>query len=281
MVTLNSPEIAQATLLRWKRDGQVSFVPTMGSLHEGHLRLIRLAKSVADRVVVSIFVNPLQFGPTEDLAQYPRPFEGDRALLEKEKVDLLFAPKETDLYPKGFQTRVRVGELARHLCGASRPGHFEGVATVCLKLFEITRADIAVFGEKDFQQLRIIRQLVADLNLPVSILSHTIVREEDGLALSSRNRYLTPCERSDAARLFESLTTAKAQATDRSVTAGRLLETMHRNLHETFDIDYKSICSESTLVPVAPHCRVGDITQPRLFVAAKIGQTRLIDNIAL
>src|SRR5262249_13763307 len=156
--------------LRWKLESPIAFVPTMGCLHEGHVALIRRAKELAKRVVVSIFVNPMQFSPGEDFEKYPRAFEADKELLEKEGVDLLFAPTVKDLYPEGFSTKISVGEITDRLCGKFRPGHFDGVATVCLKLFEITRCDFAVFGEKDFQQLRVIQQMTADLNLPVAII---------------------------------------------------------------------------------------------------------------
>lgn len=279
MLTLNSPEITQATTLRWRSEGKTAFVPTMGCLHEGHLRLVQLAKSLADRTIVSIFVNPMQFAPTDDLNRYPRPFEADSELLKNEGVDLLFAPSAGDLYPDGFETRVQVGPLANRLCGEFRPGHFQGVATVCLKLFEITRADVAVFGEKDFQQLAVIRQMVSDFNLPISILSHPIVRETDGLAVSSRNRYLTPGERQIAPRLFESLLAAADCA--QTATVGEIVKSALGTLGPEFLIDYVSVASESDLMPQSPDTVMGSISRARLFIAARLGQTRLIDNMRL
>ncbi|MCB0418144.1 MAG: pantoate--beta-alanine ligase, partial [Bdellovibrionales bacterium] len=203
MQILHSPEEVQKTTREW--GGTVALVPTMGALHAGHLSLVEAAQSLADRVVVSIFVNPLQFGPTEDLDKYPRTLEQDASLLGELNVDLLFAPQAAEFYPQGFSTKVSVSGLTASLCGASRPGHFEGVTTVCLKLFQVSNADFAVFGEKDFQQLRVIEQMVDDLNLPVKIIRGAIVRETDGLAMSSRNRYLTAEQRRSAGRVPEAV----------------------------------------------------------------------------
>ena len=185
------------------------FVPTMGALHEGHLSLVRAAKAKSDVVAVSIFVNPLQFGPTEDLAKYPRSFERDRELLENEAVDILFAPQPEEMYPKGGVTYVTVEGLSEKLCGRSRPGHFRGVATVVAKLFHIVEPDLAFFGQKDAAQATIIRRMVRDLNLPVEIVVCPIIRESDGLAMSSRNVYLRPEERKAALVLNRSLTETK------------------------------------------------------------------------
>jgi pantoate--beta-alanine ligase len=194
----------------WKRQGlSIGFVPTMGYLHEGHLALVRRAKELSDRVVVSIFVNPIQFAPGEDYQRYPRDLERDKALLEKEGVDVLFSPKAQEMYPPGFQTYVEVKELSSGLCGRDRSGHFIGVATVVLKLFNILQPDIAVFGEKDYQQLKVIQRMVQDLNLDVKIISHPTVREEDGLAMSSRNTYLSPEERKSAIALYKALNLAE------------------------------------------------------------------------
>ncbi|MEJ5296040.1 MAG: pantoate--beta-alanine ligase, partial [Fimbriimonadales bacterium] len=189
-----------------RRAGEaVHFVPTMGYFHEGHLSLMRRAKADGGRVIVSLFVNPLQFGPQEDFERYPRDFERDRAMAESVGVDAMFVPEASEMYPPDFQTQVRVQRLSQPLCGRSRPGHFEGVATVVLKLFHIVTPDRAYFGEKDYQQLRIIQQLVRDLNLTVEIVPCPIVREPDGLAMSSRNVYLTPEERAAATVLYRSL----------------------------------------------------------------------------
>lgn len=279
MLILNSPEIAQATLLRWKTESTIAFVPTMGCLHEGHLSLVRLAKTMASRVVVSIFVNPLQFGPDEDLAKYPRTFENDRELLEKEGVDILFAPTQTDLYPEGFHTRISTGPLSKYLCGASRPRHFDGVATICMKLFQITQPNIAVFGEKDFQQLAIVRQMVIDFNLPLNIVGHPIVRDTDGLALSSRNRYLTDSERQLAARLPQAVMAVQESLKDAAVS--QILACVKNRLTEPFNLDYVAICSEDDLIPIESGALISKIVRPRLFVAVKLGTTRLIDNMKL
>src|SRR5579862_8701802 len=189
-----------------RREGKrLGFVPTMGALHEGHLSLIRAAQSQCDVVAVSIFVNPLQFGPTEDLAKYPRPFYRDRALLEKEGLHFLFAPSSEEMYPKGAVTYVTVEGLSEKLCGRSRPGHFRGVTTVVSKLFHIIEPDAAFFGQKDAAQVAIIRRMVRDLNFPIEIVVCPIVREPDGLAMSSRNAYLKPSERKSALVLYRSL----------------------------------------------------------------------------
>src|SRR5579863_2004965 len=193
-----------------RREGKrFGFVPTMGALHEGHLSLVRAAKAKSDLVAVSIFVNPLQFGPTEDLAKYPRSFERDRESLEKEAVDILFCPAAEEMYPAGAVTYVTVEGLSEKLCGRSRPGHFRGVSTVVAKLFHIVEPDLAFFGQKDAAQATIIRRMVRDLNLPVEIVVCPIVRDPDGLAMSSRNAYLSPQERKSALILHRSLTVVK------------------------------------------------------------------------
>lgn len=283
MVTLNSPQIVQETMLRWKKDSKIALVPTMGCLHAGHLSLVRKAKAYAEKTAVSIFVNPLQFGPKEDFSLYPRTLQEDSDKLKSLDVDLLFTPSETDLYPSGFSTAIAVGGLTRHLCGASRPGHFEGVATVCLKLFLITQADYAIFGEKDFQQLRVIEQMVEDLNLPLSIIPHETVREADGLAYSSRNRYLTPEQRQRAGQIPEALRQANEEALSHSqCVASKLMRLVSTRLSAAdMKIDYAEIASESDLVPVSPERPIRDISRPRFFLAAHLGTTRLIDNIQL
>lgn len=283
MLTLNSPQVVQETVLRWKREAKIAFVPTMGALHEGHLALVRRAKQYGDRVLASIFVNPLQFGPKEDLSKYPRTLEADAEKLEELGVDLLFTPTPEDLYPPGFSTRVMPGRLTEHLCGKSRPGHFEGVATVCLKLFLTTQADFAVFGEKDFQQLRVIQQMTADFNMPISILPHPTVREGDGLALSSRNRYLAPEDRARAARFPAALGRAKTRALeDGATTVGTLLGLVEAELKPAgIEIDYLAVCSEADLAPAPRETAIAALSQPRIFGAVKVGATRLIDNWTL
>lgn len=283
MLLLKSPEVVQETALRWKRESRIAFVPTMGCLHEGHLKLVAKARELAEKVIVSIFVNPLQFAPGEDFERYPRPFEEDQAALERMGVDSLFHPSVADLYPDGFSTRVAVGDLSRHFCGISRPGHFEGVVTVCLKLFQITQADFAVFGEKDFQQLQIIRKMTADLNLPLTVVAHPTVREEDGLAMSSRNRYLTPEERQNALALPEALKRMRAISRSHPDTSvADMVATAKTALEKAgLAIDYLAVASSRDLVPAVGSTPIGQVAEPRALAAVKIGKTRLIDNVRL
>lgn len=276
------PELRAAVdSLRGSR-GEVALVPTMGALHEGHLSLVREARRRAPVVVVSIFVNPTQFGPNEDLAAYPRQIEEDARLLRAEGVDLLWAPPADEVYPEGFATKVSVGGLSEGLCGASRPGHFDGVATVVAKLFNQVRPDWAVFGEKDWQQLAVIRQMARDLDLSQPsaerILGVPIVREADGLAMSSRNRYLSTDDRQRAAalpRLMRDAAAAIAQGAPVTETVDRLSQGL---LGEGFArVDYAEVADATTLQPLGA---VGS-APARLFVAARIGGTRLIDNVAI
>jgi pantoate--beta-alanine ligase len=261
--------------------GPVALVPTMGALHEGHLTLVREAKAKAASVVVSIFVNPTQFGPNEDLDAYPRQLAEDSRLLEAEEVDLLWAPPVEEMYPRGFATTISVGYLGKHLCGASRPGHFDGVATIVTKLFEQVRPDVALFGEKDWQQLAIIRRTARDLDLtqPYAerILGVPTVREEDGLAMSSRNRYLSASDRALAAELPAALKWAADDIADGSeVWLAKSALTDHLE-QIGFQIDYVELADAETLQPLSKL-----IGRPaRLFVAARIGGTRLIDNMAV
>lgn len=281
MLTLHSPQVVQQKALQWKKEGPVGFVPTMGCLHEGHVALVRRAQELAERVIVSIFVNPLQFGPEEDLDKYPRTLAQDEALLDELGVDLLFHPTEKELYTKHFSTGVKVGELSRHFCGASRPGHFDGVATVCLKLFEITQPDFAVFGEKDFQQLRVLQQMCYDFNLPLNVVPVPTVREASGLALSSRNRYLTEEQKELALRLPRALGAAAELAQGNpALTVGELLGRLRREL-EGLEEDYLGIASEKNLAPVSEEVKIGEIPYPRTFAAVRLGATRLIDNVPL
>jgi pantoate--beta-alanine ligase len=218
------------SLAPWRKAGErVALVPTMGALHEGHLSLVALAKSKADRVVASIFVNPIQFGPRDDFHRYPRDEAGDLAKLEKAGASLVFAPGTAEMYPQGFGTRVRVADLTEDLCGASRPNHFDGVATVVTKLLLQCAPDLAVFGEKDFQQLAIVRRMVFDLSAPVDVIGCEIVREPDGLAMSSRNVRLRPDERAAAPALHEALRAGAAAilAGERSADAVRALMASH------------------------------------------------------
>jgi pantoate--beta-alanine ligase len=255
---------------------RICLVPTMGAFHEGHLSLMRMARGRADRVVVSLFVNPTQFGPREDFAAYPRDMERDTLLAGRQGVDVLFAPSAGEMYPGGFQTVVSVRDLTRYLCGASRPGHFDGVATVVGKLFLITRADSAVFGEKDFQQLAVIRRVVADLNMNIEVIGHPIVREEDGLAMSSRNIYLGSSERSTALCLYQSIRLARqaAAAGQKSTEVLAGLVRKHILSFAGTEIDYASFVDAGSLEPVPT---VDERTV--LALAVKIGgKVRLIDN---
>lgn len=261
------------------RSGQtLGFVPTMGALHEGHLSLVRAAKARCNFTAVSIFVNPLQFAPTEDLAKYPRPLERDAAMLEQLGVDLLFLPTPDEMYPAGAQTYVLVDELSNKLDGASRPGHFRGVATVVTKLFEIVRPGCAFFGQKDAAQVAVLRKLVNDLDMDVEIVVCPIVREHDGLAMSSRNVYLTPEQREQALVLHRSLMRVQTLADQGERNAAKLIEAGKQVIAEepAARLDYFAIVDPNTLDPVA------DITRGALVaVAAYFGTTRLIDNILL
>jgi pantoate--beta-alanine ligase len=283
MLVLHSPQVIQEMTMRWKRDSKIAFVPTMGALHEGHLRLVEAAKRFGQKTIVSIFVNPLQFGAGEDFDAYPRTLEADAEKLQALDVDLLVAPSIKDFYPEGFSSRVRIDKLGDHLCGASRPGHFEGVTTVCLKLFQITQADFAIFGEKDFQQMRILSQMAQDLNLPLTVVPEPIVREADGLAMSSRNRYLSPEQRAHAARIPIAWRRAQAVAAARSdATVSDVLNAAVNELEAApLVIDYLAVAPERTLVPCSRETRLSDISLPRLFIAVKNGSTRLIDNAPL
>ncbi len=263
----------------WKAGGKsVMLVPTMGALHEGHLSLVRIARRKADRVVVSIFVNPAQFAPHEDFQEYPREFEGDAAKLAGEQVDLIYAPKPDVMYAPGASTTVQVEALSSQLCGISRPHFFGGVATIVTKLLIQCAPDMAIFGEKDYQQLLVIRALVRDLSLPVEICAGPIIRDKNGLALSSRNAYLTPEQRRTAPMLNRMMLRAADRITEGADISAVLQHTRSELLKSGFDkIDYLEIHDAETLAPVA-----NKITSPaRLFAAAWLGQTRLIDNIAL
>lgn len=270
----------QETVRQWRRQGfKIGFVPTMGNLHPGHLSLVNMAREHCDRVVVSIFVNPLQFGPNEDFDSYPRTLEQDSAALQDADVDLLFAPSVSEMYPHGQQgqTQVSVPGVGDILEGESRPGFFNGVATVVSKLLHIVPADIAVFGEKDFQQLQVIRRMVADLNMPIDIMAAPIMREANGLAMSSRNAYLSEVERSQAAALYKCL-----QQSAQKLLSGRRdfahIETEARLLLDQsgFITDYFTIRNMADLQPA--HAESRDCI---VLAAAKMGKTRLIDNISV
>ena len=256
----------------------IGFVPTMGALHEGHLSLVRQARKENDKVVVSVFVNPLQFGINEDFTQYPRTFDNDCELLSKEDVDIVFNPKAPEMYPDGFYTSVVLEHLEDKLCGKSRPGHFRGVATVVLKLFNLIQPDSAYFGQKDFQQTVIIRRMVADLGFDVNIKVLPTVRDKEGLALSSRNDYLGETEKKDALCLYKALIRAQTRANAGAKNAKEILGEMEKIINncKSAKIDYISIVNSETLEAVS-EVRSGNVA----VLAVRIGKTRLIDNIIL
>lgn len=262
-----------------RRDGRrIACVPTMGFLHDGHLSLMRIAKRRADVLVVSIFVNPAQFGPEEDFETYPRNLERDLDLCAKENVDIVFTPKTVTLYPDGYQSYVKLEHLPHHLCGLSRPVFFTGVATVVCKLFNIVCPHTAVFGEKDYQQLLIIRRMVKDLNINTEIIGAPIVREKDGLAMSSRNAYLTSDQRPAALTLYRSLVQARKRVETGERNAARILKEARDliSAQPETDIDYLSICDPETLIDVERIDRTA-----LMALAVKVGKTRLIDNTIL
>ena len=260
-----------------RQSGQViGLVPTMGSLHEGHARLIEMARQECGFVVVSIFVNPLQFGPSEDYAKYPRALPQDLDICRQKGVDLVFAPALDEMYPSQQLTFTEVLRVSDHLCGASRPGHFRGVATVVLKLFNIVQPDRAFFGEKDAQQLAVIRRMSVDLNVPVTIVGVATVREPDGLAISSRNRYLSPEHRKIAPVLYRALQEAEKQVRAGERDAAKVRQAAMKVLHQepAVQVEYVEVVDSSEMQPVA---RVdGDI---RIAAAVWLGSTRLIDNV--
>lgn len=257
---------------------RLGFVPTMGYFHEGHLALMRKARELSDVLVVSIFVNPTQFGPGEDYRRYPRDLERDRKLAEAEGVDILFVPTVEEMYPPGYQTYVEVRELSKPLCGASRPGHFRGVATVVLKLFNIVKPHLAVFGEKDYQQLKVIERLVRDLNLEVEIVPYPIVREPDGLAMSSRNVYLSPEERRSALCLYRALELAQRRVSEGKRKVPELKAELEAFIasHPFTRIDYVEFRDPETLEEKTV------VDGPTLLaLAVFVGKARLIDNTIL
>ncbi len=256
----------------------VVFVPTMGALHEGHLALVRRARKLAGtkgRVVASVFVNPTQFGPNEDLARYPRPFARDGSLLRREGCDILFAPVTADMYYPDRSITLIETKLSQVMCGASRPGHFDGVCLVVSKLFNLVRPDIAVFGEKDFQQLAILRRMVRDLNFPVVLEAYPTVREPDGLAMSSRNSYLTKEERSQAPIIQQTFFLAEQKVREGMVSSAKLVNWMKQKIQSAplAKIDYVTVVDPTSLEPLAR-------LKPPLLLAAAVffGKTRLIDN---
>jgi pantoate--beta-alanine ligase len=254
----------------------IGFVPTMGAMHAGHVSLIEAAAKKCDFVVVSIFVNPTQFGPGEDFQRYPRDLEGDMKICDEAGVDVVFAPSSSQMYAQENVTWVDVEKLTENLCGTSRPGHFRGVTTVCAKLFNIVLPDVAFFGQKDAQQAIVIKRMVADLNMPLQIAVCPTVREPDGLAVSSRNQYLSADERKDAVLLSEALAECEKLVAASQLNCKALIESMHRIISRSLkvEIDYISIVDTETLTDI-------DVIKEKALVAlaAKIGSTRLIDNI--
>ncbi|SDN34166.1 pantoate--beta-alanine ligase [Methylobacterium phyllostachyos] len=261
----------------WRAAGErVVLVPTMGALHAGHLALIAEARRIGQRAVASIFVNPTQFGPNEDFARYPRDLEADLALLREAGAAAAWTPSVETMYPPGFATRIEVAGLSEGLCGPFRPGHFAGVATVVTKLLNQVCPDVALFGEKDFQQLRVIQQAVSDLDIPVEIRGVPTLREPDGLALSSRNRYLSPEERAVAPKLHAVLSDIAAASRNGTGVAGRIAAGRAALEVAGFRVQYLTVCDARTLAPVE---RVDG--PARVLAAAFLGRTRLIDNLAV
>lgn len=269
----------QETAAGFRRAGKtIAFVPTMGFLHEGHLSLIRQGKQMADILVVSIFVNPAQFGPGEDYESYPRDPQKDSALAEDEGADILFMPEKNDLYPQGYETYIYQENLPQNLCGLSRPGHFTGVMTIVAKLFNIIKPHYAVFGEKDYQQLAIIRKMTVDLNFDIRIIEAPTVREADGLAKSSRNKYLSDNQRSSALALNRALLEAEQMAAKGETRARILIQAAVETISAfpEASIDYVKICDPESLEDLEV------VDRPALMaLAVKVGQTRLIDNTML
>ncbi len=268
------------TATNWVRDQQragktVGIVPTMGALHAGHMALVETSKRQCDLTVVTLFVNPTQFGPQEDLNKYPRTLQADKDLCQQHEVDLLFTPSNNDMYPSGFSTYIEPPAVSKLLEGECRPGHFRGVATVVLKLFQILPCDRAYFGQKDYQQVLVIKHMVRDLNLPIEIVTSPTIRETDGLALSSRNRYLSPEERIQALALSQALFAAQGACDHGERNVSKLEAQMHAVLgkYQIDHIEYAVIRDQETLEPLQ------QLTKPSVaLIAARVGQTRLIDN---
>ena len=264
---------------KWRRDGHIiSCVPTMGFLHQGHIELLRLGRDKGDRLIMTIFVNPTQFGPHEDYEKYPRDTEGDLNKARSAGVDVVFMPTVEEMYPDGFQSTVTVNTITQYLCGKSRPGHFAGVTIVVAKLFNITKPHLAIFGEKDYQQLAVIKQMVRDLNMDIDIIGLPTVRERDGLAMSSRNKYLSPEERVSALSLKKGLDLAKAMVKNGEKDSATIKNAVKELIlaHPCTEIDYVTICDPKKLTDME------NINGPSLLaLAVKVGKARLIDNSIL
>lgn len=279
VVVLRTAEAVERTVASWRARGHsVSFVPTMGALHEGHLSLVSVARKRANRVIVSIFVNPAQFGPGEDFTQYPQTFDDDMEMLSRAGAHAIFLPDEHMIYPMGFSTSVIVSGLTDSLCGRFRPGHFDGVTTVCAVLFGIVRPDIAVFGRKDAQQLTVIRRMVRDLRMGIEVVSAPVIREPDGLAMSSRNRYLRSEERRQASALYRGLCRAADLVAEGERNAGRIVARAMEIIDASplVAVQYLELVDPFSLKPLGRMKRKG-----LLAIAAYVGDTRLIDNLML
>jgi len=254
---------------------KIGLFPTLGFLHEGHLELIRQGRKISDKLVMSLFVNPTQFGPNEDLDKYPRDMDGDISKAEKEGVDIVFAPSADEMYPDGFQSNVTIKRITQFLCGKLRSGHFEGVTTVVAKLFNIVKPHFAIFGQKDFQQLAVIKRMVKDLNMDVQIIDVPTVRESDGLAMSSRNKYLSPEERKSALCLKQASDDAIEMVQGGERNTQTILSSIKKLIlsYPFTNIEYLDICDPVTLEDINPIK-----TESLLAMAVKVGSTRLIDN---
>ena len=274
MKTHTTIQSLQSAIDSWRSQGQrIAFVPTMGGLHDGHLSLVALAKQKADKVIVSVFVNPTQFGENEDFDQYPNTLEQDIALLEQHQIDGLYAPSIGQIYPQGLDSDIEVGEVGDILCGASRPGHFDGVAQVVRRLFEIVKPNMAIFGQKDYQQLLVIAQMAAQYFSEIEVLSQPTIREQDGLAMSTRNQYLSTNERKIAPRLYQALLQAKQDYLNN--TSVRVLTSTAKNtLSEGFKVDYFEALDANTLKQITDNT-----SKIAILCAVFLGSTRLIDNI--
>lgn len=279
MEIIQDPKKLQQQVLEWKKQGKtLGLVPTMGALHLGHLSLVKRARKENEKVITSIFVNPIQFGPNEDLDAYPRTFESDRQMLEEEGIDILFFPGEESIYPDGYATYIDVtGDFTQKLCGGKRPGHFRGVTTVVGILFHLCLPDRAYFGLKDYQQVLVVQKMVKDLRFPVDVVAVPIYREEDGLAMSSRNRYLSPEERSDAVLLYQSLKEAEKEIRAGETSAVKIRALMEKIILQSpfARIDYIEITDPETLDPLEKIQK----TPVLIALAVFIGKARLIDNM--
>ena len=274
MKTHTTIQSLQSAIDSWRSQGQrIAFVPTMGGLHDGHLSLVALAKQKADKVIVSVFVNPTQFGENEDFDQYPNTLEQDIALLEQHQIDGLYTPSIEQIYPQGLDSDIKVGEVGDILCGASRPGHFDGVVQVVRRLFEIVKPNMAIFGQKDYQQLLVIAQMAAQYFPEIEVLSQPTIREQDGLAMSTRNQYLSIDERKIAPRLYQALLQTKQDYLD-NTPVEVLTNRVKNTLSKDFKVDYFEVLDANTLKQITDNT-----SKIAILCAVFLGSTRLIDNI--